>query len=151
MVKARGFELVEPEHRVGQDYNLPTLGSKYSAAYDMYSTEKAVIEPGEKHAFFTNIKAYMQYDEVLLLNVRSSIGIKKHLSMCNEQGWIDADYYGNESNDGNIIICLFNHGKESVTIGKGERIAQGMFIKRLPADNISSMEDRTGGVGSTGK
>ena len=149
MIKSRGFELVEPEHMVGSSYHLPTLGSKYSAAYDLYATENVVIKPGEKHAFFTNIKAYMQPDEVLVINVRSSIGIKKNLSLCNTQGWIDADYYGNPDNDGNIICCLKNEGDEPVAISSGERITQAMFIKRLPADNIVSEEERIGGVGST--
>jgi len=149
--KTRGFESVESTFMVGPYFKTPTLGTQDSAAYDFYATEDIDILPGKTGKIYTNIKAYMLKDEVLILNVRSSIGIKKNLSMCNTQGWIDSDYYSNIDNDGNIIICLKNNGSETAVIEMGDRIAQGMFIKRLPADDITSNTKRVGGVGSTNK
>lgn len=61
------------------------------------------------------------------------------------------DYYGNESNDGNIGIFLLNISDEVQYIHKGDRIAQGMFINYLVADNGNSDNERTGGFGSTNK
>ena len=40
---------------------------------------------------------------------------------------------------------------KDVLIKKGERIAQGIFMKYLPSDNGNSTENRTGGIGSTNK
>ena len=70
----------------------------------------------------------------------------------NTTGIIDADYYGNESNDGNIGLALYNTGDEAVVIQKGDRLVQGIFIKYLTVDNDSYINDeRTGGIGSSGK
>ena len=64
---------------------------------------------------------------------------------------IDSDYYENESNDGNIGICLYNYGAKEVTIEKGERIAQGIFKQFLVADSGNTDKERNGGIGSTGQ
>jgi len=61
----------------------------------------------------------------------------------------NCDYFSNESNDGNIGICLRNVGKNEVKIENGERIAQGIFKKFLESDNCNSEEERTGGIGHT--
>lgn len=151
MNKIRGFEVIKNSMRktLG-DIILPTRGSKTSAGYDFYSTEEFTLQPQESKLIWTDIKAYMQEEEVLELYVRSSIGIKKSLMLKNLTGIIDADYYENESNDGNIGICLYNYGDKEVSIEKGERIAQGIFKQFLLADNGNTDKKRTGGTGSTG-
>ena len=67
------------------------------------------------------------------------------------QGWIESDYYSNPDNDGNIGIRLFNLGQTPYKIERGQRFAQGMFIKYLIAENCNSDSERVGGIGSTGK
>jgi dUTP pyrophosphatase len=63
----------------------------------------------------------------------------------------NCDYYGNKSNDGNIIVCLRNIGSEIVYIDSGEKICQGIFTKFLTVDNEQHIhKTRTGGYGSTG-
>lgn len=149
-VKTRGFEEVNYTHKKHDlETILPTRGSKNSAGYDIYSKETANIAPGTQHIFWTDIKSYMLKGEVLQLYVRSSIGIKKGLVLANGTGIIDQDYFENPKNDGNIGVCLRNESNEYQTIEKGDRIAQGIFIKFLPADNIISDKDRNGGIGST--
>ncbi len=130
---------------------LPKRGSKHSAGYDFYSLEDYTLHPKEVHLFQTGVKARMNEDEVLLLVVRSSIGIKKGLSLANQVGVIDSDYYGNEKNDGHILIALRNESEKDVTINKEERIAQGLFIHYLISDEDKTEEIRTGGIGSTGE
>ena len=71
--------------------------------------------------------------------------------LANTAGWIDEDYYSNESNDGNIGIFLKNISDETLTINKGDRIAQGAFFNFLVADNGNTKDIRTGGFGSSGK
>ena len=70
--------------------------------------------------------------------------------LANSQGWIDCDYYSNENNDGNIGVFLKNISDKPITITKGEKIAQGMFIPFLVDDNGNTDTIRTGGFGSTG-
>jgi dUTP pyrophosphatase len=151
-MRCRGFEIVEDAFRKhpNVDIQLPKRGTSRAMAYDFFSPIEVELQPGEKMLIFTDIKAYMQDGEALILNPRSSMG-KLDLTFANTQGWIDADYYGNESNDGNIGIYLKNNGKEVVKINIGDRIGQGAFIPFLVADNGNTKELRKGGYGSTGR
>jgi dUTP diphosphatase len=150
-MRTRGFEVISDEHRKFPEENiiLPTRGSKNSAGYDIYSNEDVSIEPGEKKVFWTDVKTYMQDGEVLKVYVRSSIGIKKGLVLSNGTGIIDADYFSNPTNDGNIGVCLRNLTNETQTIEKEERIAQGIFVEYLVADMGNTDKERSGGIGST--
>ena len=131
---------------------LPTRNDKGSAGYDFYTPVQLVIEPGQMVKFKTHIKAQMEQDEVLMLYVRSSIGIKKNLMLANTTGVIDSTYYNNQDNEGNIIGALYNYGTETQVIEAGERVMQGMFIKYLTTVNDIPLNTvRTGGIGSSGK
>lgn len=146
--RVRGFEKVNNASDLAK---LPTRATNNSAGYDFYSIEDVVIKPNESHVFKTDIKAYMCSDEYLSMHVRSSIGIKKNLHLLNTTGIIDSDYYGNPSNDGNILIGLRNYGTKEVEIKAGERIAQGIFTKYLTVDDDDVLnKSRSGGIGSSG-
>ena len=151
----RGFEIVRDEFRKHplEDIKLPVRGTSRSACYDICTPVKIIIPPyGISEAVQTDIKSYMEQDEVLVLHVRSSIGFKKNCVLVNCTGIIDSDYYENLDNDGNIGFRLKNLSNKEVVIEAGERIMQGMFIKYLVAEHdIVLKEDRTGGIGSTGK
>lgn len=151
-MRLRGFEIVTEEKRKHPqvEVKLPTRGSKHSIAYDIYSPIDTVIQPMEKELIWTDVKAYFQPGEALLINVRSSMG-SHPVIMGNAQGWVECDYYNNPKNDGNLGINLLNLGKEPYVIKKGDRIAQAMFIPFLVSDNGGSDEERVGGFGSTGK
>ncbi|MTI66535.1 MAG: dUTP diphosphatase [Firmicutes bacterium] len=152
-MKIRGFEVVDKKYRKHPKkyINMPKRGSKTAAGYDFYTPESFILKPGEKKIVWTDIKAYMGENEVLKIYIRSSIGIKRGIVLSNGTGIIDADYYSNESNDGNIGIALHNVSDKEVTIEENERIAQGIFIPFLVADNGNSENIRVGGVGSTGE
>ena len=153
MQKIRGFEVVVDEHRQHRDVEiqLPTRGTKYSSGYDFYSPADYIIPPNQRFVIPTDIKSYMQDNETLKMYIRSSIGIKKGLVLSNNVAIIDKDYYGNPNNDGNIGIAIWNPTNEILTISKGERIAQGIFVNYLIADNGNLDNERIGGVGSTGQ
>ena len=131
---------------------LPHRSTKASAGYDFYSPIEVEIPAGERALIWTDIKAKMPYYQVLKIYVRSSLGIKKGLILQNVTGIIDADYYGNTSNDGNIGIMLWNTSNSVQKIELGEKIAQGIFEQYYVVDDETSPSDsRTGGIGSTGK
>ena len=149
-MKIRGFEIVNDIFRKTTDtVTLPTRGTKKAAAYDFYANKDYTVKPGEIVKIWTDIKSYMLDDEVLIVNIRSCMSGKFILS--NISGWIDADYYENENNDGNIGVFLLNISDVTQEIKRGDRIAQGMFIKRLDADSGNTDVERVGGFGSTGK
>ena len=147
----RGFEVVKDSMRKFPEVEikLPTRGSSKAAAYDFYSNDTYIIEPNSIAKIWTDVKSYMQDDEVLLLDVRSSMGGK--FMLANTIGVVDSDYYSNENNDGNIGVFLRNISDKTLVVEKGERIAQGMFFKYLIADTGNTDEVRTGGFGSTNK
>jgi dUTP pyrophosphatase len=151
-IRVRGFEPVSEAKRKDTDnVYMPIRSTKSSAAYDLLTPRDVEIKPGEKQLIWTNTKAYMQPNEVFIINVRSSGGTKLDLMLANTIGFIDADYYNNPDNEGNIGVCLRNLGDKTVTFKAGEKIAQGIFISYLTADNCNSDEERKGGFGSTGK
>ena len=148
-MRTRGFEVVKPNmRRTDGEITLPTRGTEKAMAYDFYANANYTIKPNEIAKIWTDVKAYMQDNECLVLNVRSSMGGK--FMLANTQGWIDSDYYENEDNDGNIGIFLKNISDKPLNIVKGDRIAQGAFFTFLVADNGNSNNKRVGGFGSTG-
>lgn len=167
MTKLRGFEPVKEsslqyaeevivhgkKHVIYPDVELPVRTDNRSAGYDFFSPKDITLFPAQKTLYFTNVKAYMQDDEVLQIYPRSSMGVKKGLMLSNTVGIIDSSYYENEGNDGNIGLALLNTSGVAIMIKRGERIAQGVFMKYLASDNGNAEDsaERTGGFGSTGK
>ena len=147
--RKRGFEVVREDKRKSGYFHIPTRSTSHSAAYDFYCNDDYIIQPNEIIKIWTDIKAYMKSDEVLILNVRSSMGDR--FMLANTQGWIDSDYYGNPNNDGNICLMLKNISNKTQTLEKGSRLIQGMFIKYLIIDNDNTTTQRIGGWGSSGK
>ena len=146
----RRFEVVREEHRKHPNIKvkLPTRATAHSAGYDFYSPVDVVIEPGKSCFFFTDVKANMYWDNVLMLYVRSSMG-KHPVVIANGTGIIDSDYYSNEDNDGNIGFRLLNLGDEPYEIKVGDRIGQGVFLKYGTVKDDNTSTERKGGFGST--
>lgn len=100
----------------------------------------------------TGLKVYMPEDEVLILANRSSNTFKKNLSLPNGIGVIDADYYNNPNNEGELFVQVLNYGVRPLHIKKGDRIAQGIFMKYLKTDDDNPIvRQRLSGFGSTNK
>lgn len=172
-MKKRGFELVK--RFADSNLELPQRQTISSAGYDLTAAEDFVVPSIWKKNFLetlkhillgkkeendndalkpvlvpTGVKAYMQENEVLLLVNRSSGPLKRRLILPNGIGIIDADYYGNEKNDGEIFVQLINYGLTDYRIKKGDRIAQGIFTSYLLTDNEEKpSQKRTGGFGSS--
>lgn len=147
--RLRGFEVVSAY--AGKGIGLPTRKTVRSAGYDIEAAEDVTIPAKGIAVVPTGIKAYMQRDEYLGIHIRSGIAFKKGLSLINDEGVIDSDYYDNPDNEGHIMIGIVNHTAEPVEIGKGERITQGIFKKYLLVDNDDAKGNREGGIGSTGR
>ena len=133
------------------DLSLPTRSTKHSAGYDFKSPIEFTLNPGESKKVPTGIKASMNEDEFLAILVRSSMGFKYNIRLCNQVGIVDSDYYNNPDNEGHIFIKIQNEGTEAITINKGDRFAQGIFMNYLITDDDMAFGERTGGFGSTNK
>lgn len=135
-----------------ESITIPKRSTKFSAGYDLRSLEEYSIKPGESHAFKTGLKVCMNEDEVFMIFDRSSIGFKYDVCLSNSVGIIDADYYNNEDNEGHMAVKLINHGTKDYEVKIGDRIAQGIFLKYLTADDEEEITSkRKGGIGSTNK
>lgn len=136
-----------------KEYNkitLPHRATPQSAGYDFHILEDLTLKPGEIKKVPTAIKASMNSDEVLMIYIRSSLGFKYNMRMCNQTGIIDSDYYNNKDNEGHIFIAIQNEGQETVNLKANDRFAQGIFMKYLTTDNEEEITStRTGGIGST--
>ena len=146
----RGFE--KAKGFAESDFDLPIRSTKYSAGYDLAVIETTTIEPGKIVFAKTGLKAYMNEDEVLFLYPRSSLARKKGLMLSNSVGVVDCDYYSNIDNDGHIMISLYNFTDKTVTVDKGEKVAQGIFQQYLTVSDEQFIDsERVGGFGSTTK
>ena len=162
----RSFEYAKKpgtEENQFNDAKLPEYSTKNAAGADFFAAEDTEIpsiwsnewpnnEP-KPVLVHTGIKANMNPDEVLEIYNRSSNPIKLGLVLANSVGIIDADYYNNPKNDGEIMFAYYNFSRTSVTIHKGDKIGQGIFKKfeRPEIGYINTETERTGGFGSTGR
>ncbi|CCY46190.1 deoxyuridine 5`-triphosphate nucleotidohydrolase [Firmicutes bacterium CAG:822] len=146
-------QFIKDTNLTEKEYNkiiLPHRATGNSAGYDFHLFEDLILKPGEIKKVPTAIKASMNHDEVLMLYIRSSLGFKYNLRLCNQTGIIDSDYYNNENNEGHIFIAIQNEGKETVNLKAGDRFAQGIFMKYLTVDDETQINNvRQGGMGST--
>ena len=131
---------------------LPQRKTAKSAGYDIIALtdEDVYVHPGMSVNLETGVKACMEDDEVMLLFIRSSLGIKQGLTLSNSCGVIDADYYNNPDNDGHFILNIINTGNSVQRIPARSRVAQAVFVKYLTVDDDNATGERIGGIGSTG-
>ena len=129
----------------------PTYGTAFSAGADLYAAmDTAVtIQPGETQFIHTGIAMEIPAGLVGLVYARSGMACKKGIAPANKVGVIDADYRGE------IMVALYNHAQEAVTIAPGDRIAQFVLAPYITAlfeetDVLADSVRGEGGFGSTG-
>lgn len=131
----------------------PRRSTKNSAGYDFSCIEDIEIPPykiGDNPVLVpTGIKAYMSNNEFLMLVNRSSNPKKKKLVIPNSMGIIDADYADNPDNEGEMFFAFYNLSNEPVTLKKGEKMGQGIFINFGITEDDDAEGERLGGFGST--
>ena len=138
------------------DISLPRRATAGSAGYDFICPADVTLAPGEAVTIPTGVRCEMQPGWVLMLFPRSGLGFKHQVRLANTVGVIDADYF-HAANEGHIMVRLTNGqspctaDSHAVTIAKGERFCQGIFLPHGLAEEDAVLADRTGGFGSTGK
>ena len=108
------------------------------------------IYPNQSMIFHTGLKCAIPEGYVLKVYVRSSTGIKKHLTLCNGTGIIDSHYRGE------IMVALKNDGSVPQQVCNGDKIVQCALEPVLDYSNkevfyLGSTDRGEGGIGSTGK
>jgi dUTP pyrophosphatase len=136
--------------RLDPDLPLPAYATEGAVGFDLYCREDTTLAPGSIALLPTGLVIATPPGYMLLVTARSSTPRRKGLSVPHGVGVIDQDYCG----DGDEIRCqVYNFTTEPVTVRRGERIAQGIFVRvdRAEWEEVASMEAPTrGGFGSTG-
>lgn len=136
--------------RIDTSLELPKYQTHGSFAFDFLARENTQILPGSIGLIPGNVIVKCPDNLALLILPRSSMPRKKHLRFPHSLGLIDQDYCGPKDE---IMIQVENMSEEIVTIERGERIAQGLFVHTAKVDLIETdLGDETsrGGFGSTG-
>ena len=141
------FEKVK---RMKDDIKLPERSTLNSAGYDFFALEDIIFNPETITRVFTGVKCELMPNQVLILANRSSNPSKKGLILLNGIGVVDADYYGNPDNDGEIAFEFYNMLDETVEIKKGEKLGQGLILKFDKTEDDYVTNVRKSGWGSTG-
>jgi dUTP pyrophosphatase len=108
------------------------------------------IPPETRILIPTNLVFDIPANHVMKIFVRSSIALKKGLSLSNGTGIIDSDYVDP------VFVMLHNNSDTLVVVNHLERIAQGLIEKCVTTTIEQVLQrpgqktDRDGGFGSTG-
>ncbi len=136
--------------RVDPTLDLPQYHSAGAAAFDFVTRETTVIAPRATGLVPGNIIVKVPEGYALLILPRSSLPRKKGLICPHSLGLIDQDYHGPKDE---IFVQVQNITDQPVTVERGERIAQGLFVKidRAKWNEVADHGAETrGGFGSTG-
>lgn len=142
------FEIVK---RIEENIKLPERSTEFSAGYDFYAIENTQVFARGVTYVKTGVKVKLAPDEFLMLCNRSSNPGKKELVLINGVGIIDADYYNNPDNDGEIAFAFQSLNDAGSFIKKGDKIGQGIIMKYIKTEDDNATGTREGGFGSTGK
>ena len=156
--QSAGYDMVAAE-----DYVIPSIWQMVPEAKELWPVEddeyvtmdlmsKFTKETGFKPTLVsTGMKCKLDPGSYLQLSVRSSSPLKYWLMMANGVGIIDADYYNNTDNEGEIFFQIFNLSPFNIQIKKGEAIGQGIIMSWDITEDDAAVGERTGGFGSTSK
>ena len=99
----------------------------------------------------TGMKCKLESGTYLELSVRSSCPLKHWLILGNAVGIIDADYYNNPDNEGEIFFQIINLAPFAIQLKRGDAIGQGIIKPYLTTEDDIATGTRIGGFGSTDK
>lgn len=136
--------------RLDTDIPLPQYETQGSVGFDVLAREETTIQPHSVGLIPANIIVEVPEGYMLIVASRSSAPTKKGLSTPHGIGIIDHDYCGPADE---IKIQVYNFRDEPAHVQKGEKIAQGVFVKidRFSFEEVSEMQKPSrGGFGSTG-
>ena len=136
----------------GEGLDLPFYATSHAAGADLRAAvnEEVVIEAGKSALIKTGLAMALPDNYEAQIRPRSGLALKHGITVLNTPGTIDADYRGE------IGVILINHGPESFTVQRGDRIAQMIIAPFVQADfqqvsELSETERGAGGFGSSGK
>jgi len=131
---------------------LPQYMTEGASGMDLYADieETIQVEPLQRVLISTGLALAIPDGYEGQVRPRSGWAIKMGMGILNSPGTIDSDYRGE------VKVGLINFGENPVTIKRGDRIAQLIFIKVEQAclvefDELNRTGRGIGGFGHTGR
>lgn len=135
--------------RIDKTLPLPKYETAGSVGFDLICREAAEIAPHSIVLIPANVIVATPPGYMLMICLRSSTPRKLGLMMPQGVGIVDNDYCGEEDE---LKIQVYNFTDDVVTVERGSRIAQGVFVRVDTAewDEVETMSAASrGGFGST--
>lgn len=136
--------------RIDKGLPLPIYETDGSVGFDLLARDDVTVSPKSIALIPANVIVEVPKNFMLVVASRSSTPRKKGLLTPHGIGIIDHDYCGPEDE---IKIQVYNFTDVPVTIKRGEKIAQGVFvhIDKFEWEEVEKIrENSRGGFGSTG-
>ena len=135
--------------RLDVEVEKPTRSHIGDAAVDLQARYDITLGPGERAAVPTGLAVAIPEGFAGFVLPRSGHARRLGVGVVNGPGLIDSGYRGE------ISVLLINHGAESVTFSRGDRIAQLAVVPIVEVDwvEVDQLDDTPrgpGGFGSTG-
>lgn len=135
--------------RIDKTLPLPIYETEGSVGFDLLAREETIVDPDSIKLIPANIIVEVPKGYALIVASRSSTPRKHGLTKPHGIGIIDQDYCGP---DDEVKIQVLNFTKNPVTIVKGTKIAQGLFVRtdRFEFKETDEIKKQSrGGFGST--
>ena len=136
--------------RIDPKLPLPMYETAGAVGFDFVAREEVVVEPKSLGLIPGNVVIVVPEGYMLVVASRSSAPKKKGLLTPHGIGIIDHDYCGPTDE---IKVQVYNFCDQSVMVARGEKIAQGVFVKieKFEFEEVAEMKrESRGGFGSTG-
>ena len=133
----------------GDGLPLPAYATDGAAGMDVCAAEDVELAPGGRHAVATGFALAIPEGYEIQVRPRSGLAFKHGISVPNAPGTIDSDYRGE------LKVLLINHGQETFSIARGDRVAQLVLapVTRAAFTEVDDLDETVrgaGGFGSTG-
>jgi dUTP pyrophosphatase len=135
--------------RIDPTLPLPAYETAGAVGFDLLARVETTVEPRGLARIPANVIVETPPGYMLLVAARSSLPGRRGLSVPHGIGVIDQDYSGAGDE---ILVQVYNFTDAPVTVARGERVAQGVFVRvdRARWEEADFAERPTrGGFGST--
>jgi dUTP pyrophosphatase len=139
--------------RIGKEFPLPQYATAGSAGLDLRACldKPLTLEPGKAELLPTGLAIYVEDPGLAAVILpRSGLGHKHGIVLGNLVGLIDSDYQGQ------LMVSVWNRGREPYTVQPGERIAQLVVVPVVQVElevveDFSATARGAGGFGHSGR
>ena len=135
--------------RIDNNLPLPIYETAGSVGFDIAARENISVAPKEIGMVPSNLIVEVPKGYMLVVASRSSTPRKRGLTPPHGFGIIDHDYCGPKDE---IKVLVYNFTDKPVKISRGDKIAQGVFVRidKFEWEEVGEISDESrGGFGST--